>query len=815
MPIDFETGGANLHAMRLEHSAGDRNEATTRFQVIDILLREVLGWETADIDCEVFRDGDYADYTLGNPRRFAVWEAKREALGFTLPNGFNKIVCKLQTLRDLNSSTKSAIDQVQGYAQLHGLGVAVVCNGHQLIAFLGSRQDGIAPFDGNALCFSSLIQMEDEFQSLWDNLSKPGIETSFIYKTLRADGTPLPPEKLSASLHPYPGLKNRNDQQSSLKQLGDLFLFDLATLPKIEEEFLERCYAPTGALSQHALVSKQILETRYSLLSQQELGVAQISAAATKHGLSTDFTDNLSSGSSADEIAAALKRRPIIVLGDVGVGKTIFLRHLIKVTAKSELEKALTLYVDFLKEPALASDLSNFVQLRCEAQLRDDYGIDLEDNKFVRDVYRGELIRFSRGVHGAYKESNPSLYLEREINFLQEKISNRAAHLKASLEQIVKARHRQIVLFLDNIDQRTQDFQDQIYVIGHALAETWPIVTFICLRPDTFYSSRNHGSLAAYQPRAFSITSPRIDTVVVKRLQYALSKMSTEGRMENFPANIAVNSPSLRAFLLSLIGSLQTNNLLIELIDNLSGRNVRKALDFVNTFIGSGHVDSRKIIEKQNDTGYTVSDHEFLRAIIYGDQEHFDPSVSQVCNLFDISLPDGREHFLLLILLSFIERSIDSGEGYVTAASVFEFAQNSGFLNAQVYSALDRAARKGLLETAPKYSTADRWEAFRMTPIGAYSIKRLLGSFAYVDAMIVDTPIIDKSIRSTIKNAETIHQRLERFEVFVEYLSSQAAKMDWNSVGFDWDSSVQALRQDAEKARRRVGGRPRTAWNRS
>jgi len=807
MPVDFETAKENLRIISISEGASrSRNEATTRFQLIDRLLKEVLGWDTADIECEVYREGDYADYTLGNPRRFAVWEAKREELSFTLPVGFDKTICKVQTLRDLDTKLKEAIDQVQGYAQLHGLGIAVVCNGHQIVAFLGSRQDGIPPFEGKALCFPSFQRMEDGFRLLWDNLSKPGVETSYIYKTLRAEGTPLPPEKLSASIHPYPGLKNRNGEQSSLKQLGDLFLFDLATLPANEEEFLRSCYAPTGALSQHSLVSKQILETRYSLLARQELEIEQISPAQTKQGLSADFTSNIT-GSSAEEVAAALKRRPIIVLGDVGVGKTIFLRNLIKVEAKAELENAITLYVDFLKEPALASDLSRFVQDRCEAQLRRDYGMDLEEDKFVRDVYRGDLLRFSRGVHGAYKDSNPALYLEKEISFLEEKIANRPSHLRASLQQIVKARHRQIVLFLDNIDQRTPDFQDEVYVIGHALAETWPIVAFICLRPDTFYTSRNHGSLAAYQPRAFSITPPRIDSVVVKRLQYALRKMSTEGRMENFPPNIAVKSPSLRAFLLSLINSLGTNPPLVELLDNLSGRNVRKALDFVNTFIGSGHVDSQKIIEIQTEKrgGYTVSDHEFLRAIIYGDHEHFDPSVSQVCNLFDISLPDGREHFLLPILLSFVERSVDSGEGYASAAKVFEFAQHLGFLSTQVYSALDRAALKGLIETAPKFSTADRWEAFRITPVGAYSTKRLLESFAYVDAMVVDTPILDKSTRDRVGNVSHIHQRIERFDIFVAYLEVQSQKLDWNTVGFDWGGSLGALKKDADRTRRRAG----------
>ena len=806
MSIDFESARNNLKQLVLTSSELDcRNEATTRLHLIDVLLKEVLAWDLSDIECETIFEGDRTDYILGNPRRIAVWEAKREGISFALPVGFNKIICKIQTLRDLGGDLKDAVDQVQHYAQLHGLPVAAISNGHEVIAFLGSRQDGISPLDGNALCFSSLEEMDDNFDLFWSSLSKPGIETLSIHRTLRADGMPLPPPKLSASIHPYPGTKGRNDLQVSLRQLGELFLFDLATLPENEEEFLERCYAQTGALSQHALVSKQILETRYSLLAKDELSDVELKPATMKHGLTEDFTDSLRQGSTPDEIAAALKRRPIIVLGDVGVGKTIFLRNFIHVAAKAEMERAITLYVDFLREPALSSNLSNFVLARCEDQMHKDYGIDLQENKFIRDVYRGELARFSKGVYGDYKESNPSLYLDKEIQFLESKLADRAAHLRASLQQIVKSRRRQIVLFLDNIDQRTEDFQEQVYVIGHALAETWPIVAFICLRPDTYFKSRSTGSLAAYQPRAFTITPPRIDTVIVKRLQYALAKMSNEGRMDNFPANIAINSGSLSAFLKSLIWSLQTNDSLVELIDNLSGRNVRSALDFVNTYIGSGHIDSKKIIDIQNESGYTVSDFEFLRALIYGDHEHFDPESSQICNLFDISLPDGREHFLLILLLSFIERSSDSGEGFATASSTFRYAQNLQFAPLQVHVAIERAVARGLIEVSPKFAPAQRWTAFRITSIGAYSLARLLKSFAYVDAMIVDTPIIDGVIRSAIRDAHTIHQRLNRFEVFLDYIDQQSKKVDWVLAGFAWAEAFEGLKQDYQRARRRAG----------
>jgi hypothetical protein len=90
------------------------------------------------------------------------------------------------------------------------------------------------------------------------------------------------------------------------------------------------------------------------------------------------------------------------------------------------------------------------------------------------------------------------------------------------------------------------------------------------------------------------------------------------------------------------------NEELNSFVDNLSSGNIRRALDFLNAFIGSGHVNATKILDKYNQQGsYTIPVHEFMRAVIYDDHEHYDPSTSPIANLFDISTPDGREHFLL------------------------------------------------------------------------------------------------------------------------------------------------------------------------
>jgi hypothetical protein len=94
--------------------------------------------------------------------------------------------------------------------------------------------------------------------------------------------------------------------------------------------------------------------------------------------------------------------------------------------------------------------------------------------------------------------------------------------------------------------------------------------------------------------------------------------------------------------------SLDENKDIAEFIDNIAGGNVRLALDIVREFFGSGHVDTEKIIGIYERTRrYTIPLHELLRAVIFGNAEHYDPEQSPIVNLFDITYLDPKEHFLL------------------------------------------------------------------------------------------------------------------------------------------------------------------------
>lgn len=784
--------------------AGDRNEATTRLHLIDELILGVLGWPKDHVVAEEAHEGQYTDYSIGHPATRLIVEAKREGIYFELPAGTASLVVALPTLLAHSKEMRAAIEQALGYCQERGVAFAAVANGHQLIAFLASRGDGVPPLRGRALVFDSFESMKGSFQTLWDNLSRPGVDLKTLERTLGATAIETPPEKLSARLPGYPGFWVRNKVNTELKILGDLVLQDLVMAPELEREFLGRCYLSSSALSEYSLVSKEILEARYSALDRAEAEVTQ--AAARRRG-------KIAEDLRVDVTAASLARRPLILLGDVGVGKSIFIRHFVQIDAKDVMDRSVVLSINFGAEPALATNLNDYVMDRFVAQLRANYAIDVEADKFVRSVYDHDLQSFASGVQGQLRTRNADLYVEKEIALLERKLEKRDQHLEASLRYITRSMKRQVVVFLDNIDQRDFEFQERVFLIGQSLAETWPATVFLSLRPETFYRSRRVGSLTAYQPRVFTISPPSVGTVIQRRLDYCRELVADEAkRSQLIPEALEPQAELLARYLAVLKSSFSRNPELLEFVDNLAGGNVREALEFLNTFVGSGHVNTRKILDILEETGsYTIPLHEFVRAILYGDYRFYDPTASPIANVFEISRPDRREHFLLPILLAHIERTGNVGqtEGFVALGEIMDFAQALGFTPSQIEFSLQHGVNRRLLQRSPRLDEEPS-ARFRITTVGAYTYKKLMGTFVYLDAVVADTPVVDDDVAAGLEDAEEIEGRVERSRIFVDYLDKTwEAGFGTLELPFSWSEVKQPLARDYERIERTLAkGRP-------
>lgn len=754
---------------------------------------DCLAWPIEQVSCEQYVDGDYADYILGAPDRRAIIEAKRSGKTFETPAGIQSGLISLSAIRSHSRGNADAIDQVMSYCQSSGVPIAILSNGNQYLGFLGSRSDGRKPIDGKAVLFNSLQDAVSDFNKFWNFFSHDGVARGDLSTALLRDSMlPSAPTPMSSNIVDYPGYRIGTEMETDLRILGDLFIQDITRIESITDDFLRECYCPNGALSQYATVSKEIMRSRYQTLGNQ----VNTENATTRRGINDKLTQDI--------LAGALVRRPIVLLGDVGVGKSMFLRHLFRIDTNQLQDNSTIFYVDFLRHSGLIDDVPQYLVQTIKDTLTNDLGVDIEEGSFVRSVYNHEINRFKRGIFGFLSSDDPTQFRQREAEMLFELVGDGYNHARRSLEFLQATRNAAFVVALDNVDQHLPEFQEQIFVAGQSLADTWPTTVFMSLRPDTFHASRKSGALAAYQPRVFTVSPPRADQVIVKRLEFARQQLAAFGRLPDFPEGLTLDSDSLLVYIDVLISAFKSNHKLISLVDNLSSGNIRRALDFISTFVGSGYVQTRRILEAdRNGRQFVVPIHEFMRAIIYGDHKYYDPQQSAVPNLFKIAYADKKEHFLAPLILAAVEAMGEhENGGYVTIPNIYSRLQALGYSAAQISHHFDSLLSSKAIEVDDTVSTDT---AARITQSGSYIHKQLISEFAYVDAVVVDTPILSAEFRAEIRDVLDIEDRVARAEFFDRYLTSCWTFDSVAEIPFDWLRHSGELRQNLVEVRKGIG----------
>lgn len=802
--IEYESCRINLEKLILEFNKTDieeLNEANTRFKFIDSLLIDCLNWDKTNISCEDSYNGTYTDYILSLFRSVAVVEAKKAGNYFELPVGKQKLIQPLKSIYKDNPNIRTAIDQVMGYCHKRAIQIGIISNGWQIIAFISNRSDSIPPLNGNALVVPSLDLFLDEFKEVWNCLSKSGIESEYLYKKLIGTNEEELPSKLSSNIYQYPGIKNRNPFQVDLEIISDLVLEDVIKEKSIEKEFLNSCYCKSGALSNYSLVSKEILSTRYNYLFEIGDRKATLQQVANKKGLS---------GELVELFANSLSKRPVLLVGDVGVGKSTFIDYLRLVEAPKVFAKAISFKIDLGARAIITLDIKKAIIDVLREHLLTIHNIDIEEDDFVRHCYHLELQNFKKNIRvKRLYDVDPEKAIEKEIDFLTAKVEDEINHLKASLNYISKNHRKQIIIFIDNCDQRSDQDQESAFLISQEFASDWPMIVFISIRPETLHRTKKEsGALSGYHTKAFTIPPPRIDEVIRKRLKFAQKITSGEIALTSFDSKTSFSK--LHLLIDVFLSSIEVNKKLLSFLNNISNENIRKAIELIKKFFGSGHVDMEKIISIYTQKGgYTIPIHELLRSVIYGDNIHYAPTNSEIINLFDIRHKKSNEHFILLIFMSLLDdySKNSRNHGFVTIEETYSYLQGIGYLTNQIDSILNFSYSRNLFETSQKGDQLDIENShlqIRITNSGIYHLRFLTQSFTYIDSIIVDTPILNDSVRAAILDEMNIVKRLERAILFKDYLDDQWKLSKIKSSYFSWEIFSGQLSEDINRIKRRV-----------
>jgi hypothetical protein len=490
------------HTRRLS----EPNEAETRCELIDRILT-AIGWEPSSFAREKNTGtGDYIDYELprsANPT--LVIEAKRSGLSFVLDE------TKLETgrtrsLRTLlgngGKSLKEALKQAAGYCNDRAIPYACVTNGYQWLLFRGLSSESRSWNDGRAVVFPSSEAVIANFDDFLACLAPHEIASPELSRLLARPT----PQEIPRSIIPLENLTLRRKSASAdlldvRRVIGQQFFAQIYGSDRTK--MLAKCYVePGGRPDFNHSLQRLLNDTLPSDIGGSE---------SVYQGNAKEFAEQLQNLDSSSEIV----KYPILVVGNVGVGKTTFLYRTLATLREvsndiSADEKkadfkmkgdtaAMSAYVDLESQGNLEYVDDQEVQRKTAAIIleklaqsaiatlkkRDDISesardeADPDNEKTLRTMLRHRLSK-ERCRAETYFSRHPEKWEDKEFEIVQEYrndaiqfLVHYLRHLRARFKRRDNLKRRDekypILLVLDNLDQASSQYQRCIYNLSSSL----------------------------------------------------------------------------------------------------------------------------------------------------------------------------------------------------------------------------------------------------------------------------------------------------------------------------------------------------------
>jgi predicted type IV restriction endonuclease len=163
-----------LYAELMQSSIPIETEQDARFQVIDRMLTDVLGWKRAEIRTEPHTDSGYIDYLINSEgRNRLVVEAKRTST--LLVDTRQPRMAWYKVGGPALQSAVDGLDQAKRYCTDTAVLFSALTTGFEWIGFWAVRTDGVPPKEGKAIVFPNLESIQQNFAIFYDLFSREGV----------------------------------------------------------------------------------------------------------------------------------------------------------------------------------------------------------------------------------------------------------------------------------------------------------------------------------------------------------------------------------------------------------------------------------------------------------------------------------------------------------------------------------------------------------------------------------------------------------------------------------------------------------------
>lgn len=755
----------------LSRELSNESEAQTRFDVIDRVIREVLGWRHGQISVEENQEEKrrgYVDYILRSNDITILIEAKK--IGASFPNPTNVRKLKLNSTVLKSKDISSAIEQAKEYAKSKIAQITVVTNG---LCWCYFKTDD-ALLDTNTLA-GILFPLNDskDAEELFRLFSNQNISENGLRCFSDGDFN-VPENKLLQVVRDSEMRVGRNNVADYIAPALDSALHQESIVNN--KDFLRSCFVYTTArtkfdqtLSMHLVDTKPVSITPATRIRTRDKN--------TSFGTLVNYGQP----DSAPPVT--------LLIAGVGVGKSTYLRHFQLVSGKELLEKKKVhwIYIDF-ESMGRGGNVRNFLYTKLKEYLIDpSKPLKTDFRTVVSPAYESEI----RGI----KEGPYALVCQDKSRFneiVTEHIKKDFDATEPYVEKIFRhiAKNGLCVLVLDNTDlYEDEELEKDVLSEGLALAKKLFCHVIVSIRDTTFVKHKNDSIFDAYELKKLWLDPPPFREVLSKR--FTLSALILKGKSATITfskgMNLKVDDLSAffeiaRASLLSGPGA--------EFLESFAGLNIRRGISLAVNFLNSGHIHADKalqmyMLDKATDgakRNYQFPFQEVFKGAVLGQWMYFKENKCDCINLFDSKLHAKNLRLLRLCILANLYTSAKSEEtAQVKVKKCIDIFSKLGANEEQILAVLNDLLKYRLIKQTDAAELSEGSIVF-ITKTGGYHFLFLSQKMVYVESCMYDTVIDDPvvwdelaslttSIESESDTLRRMELRKQRFNKFINYIN--------------------------------------------
>lgn len=554
---------------------------------------------------------------------------------------------------------------------------------------------------------------------------------------------------------------------------------------KWSDEILEKAYCSSDELTQYNATLEALLKDRI----MRKKGFDEIKTSKKK----AEIID--SALSSVIKNKRDIPDPFLLIVGGVGTGKSMFLERYQKYLINDEINKVTHWSViDFNTAP---DDLSNLENWIC-TEFNKDFSYRNGDDTFydfdnIKRYFAPDLAQRENGVYKLLKDTNNEEYVKQITLDLKQWMDDPVKLSSGITRYYSKDKNLPVIAVFDNVDKRNRDQQLRIFQVVQWFRSNNNCFTILTLRDETYDAYKNEPPLDAFlKPFAFRISPPRFINVVQKRLELVINYLTENAKKKLtyiLPNGFEISYPSTKLgnYLMSIYLSIFNPSRKIRLIlEALSGRNTRRALEMFADILTSSYMDEGLILSITEGEKKDIPEWLIIRILMRTNYEFFREDHGYVSNIF--SLPESSitaNNFLILELLEYLAKrrkriSSFKIEGYYYVQDIINHMIKLGYVNEDILWALELSLNRGLLTADHQRNKGIKdTDYVKISASGYYHIRFLSSRTEYLSNISIDMFFNNQNYAKQISyfHRDNRYHTLKRLEILKKYLIEEDEKI--------------------------------------